>query len=806
MAKGRKTEQAWARAAEKRTKLSAAAALDQVVNAVQANKLPPTALVPALKGSMSQAQLQKEFGITGTTNFRGDLLTESNVKLVHQQAFGQPGSRTWGEWEKILMTDPAVSTALEHVKLQIRDCEVDFVAADVDLFTDRKSAETQRDFAKWNLTSAMEPGWSELTSQLTNQLAFGFTLHELVAGQAKHPKLPGGTGYRLAKLAERLPVSVHPMGWVEDAETKDLQAVRQWGNYPGTGQWFETLIPASKLLLTSWARRGNNYLGFPAFRSVWWWCKAREQLAKLVPISLIREGAGVPTAYTEKPEASLDTKSRKRLEKFLANLVFHENANIVLPAGWKLDWFNSGASANKGHIVQVYNDIGTIILQQVMAQHLALGVHGNTGNRSLGETQSTISDAFIAGVLANIEGALNGVGERPYTGLIPKLVQWNWGPQPAYPQIKLTLKKTRMGAADYASALVGLKGGGCITVWTHEDENEAREHMGLRPVSEDDFQTEQDKRDEAAQQSLDIQKEAAKNQPPAPGSPQANAKGGTSPTKKPGAGGTLKKLAADGSYVPRRPLRPSEQYLALADIESFLDGSKESFERGARPLVAELLAKALPDVKQALADGDPGELADVELDTARLEAFIASYIDKCRAEGYRQVAAEARKAGVRAALAAGDEKAPAVDQGDDEDELLYEAMKKQASRAIEARLRAQLELEAIDVVRTGGKPSEVIGNVLADETESKALQASAGLLTTKAFNMGREEFADEYADSVESVELSSILDDGTCDYCDRMDGEEFDFQSDEHDEHTPPLRDCEGRDRCRCLLVYNFRS
>ena len=39
-----------------------------------------------------------------------------------------------------------------------------------------------------------------------------------------------------------------------------------------------------------------------------------------------------------------------------------------------------------------------------------------------------------------------------------------------------------------------------------------------------------------------------------------------------------------------------------------------------------------------------------------------------------------------------------------------------------------------------------------------------------------------------------------------MDGESFEYGSDEHEEHIPPLTDCEGRDNCRCVLVYEFED
>ncbi len=125
-------------------------------------------------------------------------------------------------------------------------------------------------------------------------------------------------------------------------------------------------------------------------------------------------------------------------------------------------------------------------------------------------------------------------------------------------------------------------------------------------------------------------------------------------------------------------------------------------------------------------------------------------------------------------------------------------------RKLKNRLRSEIEDRAIDIVRTGGDADEVVAEVVQSQLDSSALTRDAGLIVTKAFSMGREEFAREMGDQVAYVELSSILDDGTCAYCEEHDGDEFDFGSPQHDAMTPPLRQCEGGPRCRCLLIYRF--
>jgi hypothetical protein len=179
---------------------------------------------------------------------------------------------------------------------------------------------------------------------------------------------PNGSGFGLKKLAERLPSSIHPNGWIE--ENGELKAIKQYGQL-ASGQWGEVTLPADAVLLDSWNRSGNKYLGFSQFRPVYYLVKARVEIVKTVAISVIREGAGIPIAYTENEDTSLSKGQQKKLRKLLSNTVVHEHASVVMPPGWKADWLYSPA-ANKGHVVDVYNAMGLIILQMVFGQQLVI--------------------------------------------------------------------------------------------------------------------------------------------------------------------------------------------------------------------------------------------------------------------------------------------------------------------------------------------------------------------------------------------------------------------------------------------------
>jgi hypothetical protein len=90
---------------------------------------------------------------------------------------------------------------------------------------------------------------------------------------------------------------------------------------------------------------------------------------------------------------------------------------------------------------------------------------------------------------------------------------------------------------------------------------------------------------------------------------------------------------------------------------------------------------------------------------------------------------------------------------------------------------------------------------MTNQLESGAFRSDAAYVTTKTFSVGRDEAA-RILGGVTEVERSAILDNATCGPCTAADGQTARFDSPEHDALVPPDRDCEGGDRCRCVLIY----
>lgn len=767
-------------AAASKTTRRSATALRAGATAKQLREVPPDAVEtvgPPLN----------EIGVDGIGNYGGTLTAETNPELFHTAAYGRAGSREWGQWELRRRTDEAVSKAIDFVLSPIRDATVSIKPAG-----ERPEQVAQAEYIRWNFTEALEPGWGEVLNQTVGgSLSSGFAVHEKCFEVCEHELLPNGRGYKVSKLAERLPSSLLSNAWIENEKTGELTGIRQQG--PRAGKWQSLVLPASKILLNTWNRNGNNYAGYSAFRAVWYACKVREHLLKMTAVTLVREGAGIPVAFTTDPKAKLSKSQRDSLIKLLQNLVYHENAALVMPTGWEMAWIYS-PGANKGHVVDTYNALGLLILEQVGAQQLYLGTSG-TGARAVGQVHQAQSEMFIRGAIRNVEDLFNGVGKRRYTGLIRDLVDFNWGPPKdgKYPKLELGLQPQQLQPGELGDALTKAKAAGVFTA-TIDDENAFRNRIGFKPIDEE---------------TRDAEKEKARALLPPPQAPF----GGGTPSneeKKPDPFAKASLRAAAAPFVPRRALRPSEKCLNLTAMAATFDQAPEDFADGVKPLVAEMLMKALPQLKLAMADGDASDVGNIKLDTKRLDTFVGVYLESLRAEGYRQVHAEMKRqlSSVPVAMRGASEEDDKYEtQASEDAQQTLDTSRKHLVKRMAQRLSSDLEKHAIDIERTESEPEEAVIRTLGQQVSSNAYKQDAAIVTTKAFNVGRQEFADERGDQIESVELSEAMDINTCAPCEDLDGKEMEFGSDEEVSFTPPHSSiCDGGDRCRGVKVFNFKK
>lgn len=725
-----------------------------------------------------------EEGIPGNANFSGRLMVEPNAALRDTAGFGRAGSYEFGEWDAIARSNPFVASGLDFVMGPIRGARLDVEEPNAEALPDEATRKAMVAFLRWNLTEKLT--FPMLTAGAAEGfLKSGFSLFEPVFAVGKHSSLPGGQGFYLAKVSERLPNSLHPNAWLETPDGA-LAGIRQYG--PRAGGWADLVLPVDRVLLFSWQRSGNNWSGRSAFRAVWYIAgRVMPELLKLVGVTYQREGAGIPVASATDANTPLTAEQRDQLVKLLAGLVYHEGASAVLPAGWKLDWVFSGG-ANKGHVLDAWKELGTVVLQQVGAQQLALGT-GSTGSRSVGEVHDARAMAYVRSVISVLEAVLNGDSGEPFTGLVKRMIDANWGPQVAYPRIKLTPKRPELDPKTRMEALGAAKSAGFLTV-TAKDENDVRAELGLSPIDE-------------AERDAARAKSAALVPVLTPGKPDDDAGEEPDPEalgEKDEPAERMTASAPRSTWAPWRPLRASESKLKLADMDRFYSTKRDEFERRIKPLVVGMLAKAAPAITEAMKDGNPSEVASLPLDTKRLEAAVKKYLNEVRAAGAGFAREELTSGRTLTAAAEEEDKDPIVSPVEDADEVI-EAQTQALTRRMTNRLRADVEREAIDALQRGGDGEDVVSGTVESQLDSGAFRSDAGFVTTRAFSVGREEAA-RLVGGVASVERSAILDSNTCSACSSKDGQTADFNSDEHDALLPPDPDCDGGDNCRCLLVY----
>lgn len=732
-------------------------------------------------------------GVSGTTNYLGDIYAESNARLTYQSAYGTAGTREWGEWEELARTNPFVSAGLEFISSPIRDARLDVEEAPEEEEPDREKAKAQADFVRFALNTG-EPALPEFLVQATRgMLGTGFALFEPTFRRAPTRLLPGGEGWVLSRLAQRLPSTLAHNAWLENEDGSELRAVKQEG--PRGNAWWRGEIPADRLLLFSWQRSGNNYAGFSAFRPVWYLGQIQKELLRLVGVTYQREGAGIPVATASDPSTPLSPEQRRQMLDLLRGALYHEQAAVVMPAGWNMQWVFSGG-ANKGHVLDAWRQLGIVILQQVQAQQLALGT-SDTGSRSVGAVHDASAMAYVHSVIAVLEGVLNGVGSRPYTGLVRRLVSANWGPQRAYPRVKLTPPRAQLAPDARLAAVRDAVTSGVLTV-TLDVENATREALGFAPIAEEE--------------------RAAMKSRPAAGAGQEGAPVPPRAEPPPSLRANAPRLPV--AWQPRRPLRASESRTDWGGLNDFHEKGRDEFEREARAVIVSMLREKAGAIMAAMEDGDPSEVATMPLDTEALESLVSQYLDAAREYGRQTATREIQRGTAEAVLERredGDNTLRAAEPEDEEEgseatpeerkaiensaDDVLDAQRRQGVRRIMSRLRLELEEEAIDVLRTGGSAGEVVARTLQRQLDTGAFRSDAGLLTARAVNVGRDEAA-RIMGGVSMVEYSAVLDSETCSPCQDMDGRQAPFNSAEHDRMLPPNRDCLGGSRCRCVLVF----
>ena len=340
-------------------------------------------------------------------------------------------------FDKMRRSDGTVKMCLAAVKSPIKGATWEVKKADKSEFMDEATAESDAEFVRHVLFNDHDKTWRELLHEILTEVDFGFSVFEIVDKVVlNHQKFGSYNGikslaYRSARTIER---------WNLDKETGALQSVTQYAF--GDLQRLVD-IPAEFLLVFSMDKEGANYEGISALRPCYgnWWRK--NNYLKLNGIGI--EKFAIPTPLVKVPEGKESGEQFDALTTALEYYMAHEKGYLTYPSGWEIDLRTNVYDPSK--VEQSIDNEDKRMVKSFMANFLELGLNG-FGSKSL---SFDLSDFF----LGTLDHIAEGISETINKVLIPRIIQLNRGPRPAYPTLKHSGISDRAGS-DLATVMKNL--------------------------------------------------------------------------------------------------------------------------------------------------------------------------------------------------------------------------------------------------------------------------------------------------------------------------------------------------------------
>lgn len=259
------------------------------------------------------------------------------------------------------------------------------------------------------------------------------------------PEQPGRLYAHLRKLAPRMPrtlseVRVARDGGLAGIVQTGVPGARSLGN-PAAGDVF---IPVDRLVMYVNEREGANWTGRSLLRSAYKHWLIKDALIRLGAQIVERNGMGIPFVnYTEPSQRAKAIALAKALRA-------GAEAGGALPPGMSVSIVGvSGSTADELPRIKYHDES---IGRSLLAMFLNLG-HDN-GARALGAT-------FVDYFLLAVNSVLRNIEETITEHVIRDLVELNYGPDEAYPVLKLD--DLTAEATPTAEALKALADAGLIT-------------------------------------------------------------------------------------------------------------------------------------------------------------------------------------------------------------------------------------------------------------------------------------------------------------------------------------------------------
>ena len=734
------------------------------IDTKQENKIPSTWLAE---------NSEQEIGGTGTPIYSGMITKDYNLKLTGREALL--------EYDKMRLSDGQVQACLLCMKLPLLSVNWRIEPANQTDPIHKEIAE----FVEKNLFKTMSISWDDTLRQVLLMLDFGFSNFEKVFIVDK-----GQIVYK--KLAPRLPTTSYQ--WIMDKEM-NLTAWKQQVTINNQSVFKE--IPIEKLVIFNINQEGQNFEGRSVLRSAWkhWWIK--DTIYRIANIGIEKNAVGTPIITMPSGATAQDkTKAGEIAQSIRA----HNKAYAVLPNGFTMDIKAGDIKMNE--IMEYVQHHDTKIATSMLAQFINLGQEGGGGAYSLSADSTSFFLLSLNSVARRIENIINRF-------VIPQLVKYNYAVD-EFP----TIKCGEFGARDksaIATALKALVDGNLIQP-DFETEKFLRNQFNLPEIDEEKRQAMIDQEAEKKAEALKAQQNkvnGGNGGNNGDGSENGDNNGDISPVKK--AGKAIDQENEDGSDDGEDPAEPKlkecphchhnirladgwrrdltvwEKEVNLKEINSQFNTYEEKFAKEAKAIVGAQSEKIISDIQKIIESGEWSKLRDLSV------AYQGKYGDKLKS-----LIGDLYDFGMKSVAKDKGKKTPS------QSKFAQTWINTKAQNTAEYQagmLKSKSVQSAMDAYSKGKSPKEILWAV-RNEIQDFATRDLSGLVSAvvgDAINEGRYETADSlFKDGiVNRAQYSAILDDSTCDLCERLDGQIIDMSDPAYEEMSPPQHY-----NCRCIWVY----
>jgi len=643
-------------------------------------------------------------------------------------------------YDKMYRTDAQVKATALAIMLPILAAEWDIQPASQDE-ADKKIS----DFVRENFFENPNFTWNSLLRQILKYPIYGFYCFE------KIPMIKNGKVY-YRKIEARLPKTIQK--WNADKETGNLASVQQWV-YNGTN-YVDPVIPAEYLLLFVNDQEGQNWRGTSFLRSAYRNFFIKEKLLKIDAIKHERFGVGLPVIeLPEAPQQDDEERAKTIGETFRA----HENAYMVVPHGFKVSSFEVSGKSNIDvtRSIQMHNEE---ISSNILSQFMDLG-KTSSGSRALG---GTLRDMFLLSLQSfaqNIEDEINEGSEGRQC--IKQLVDWNFSGVKKYPKLRAS-KIANIDFGQVSASLSALAGAQLISP-DDELERWIRKTFDLPEVSEEDAK-EKRKAKDFHDSSIHIHE-----------------------------------FSGDWSEGEpfSRELTPLEKSINMKEIESKIRTANNDIIKMADDFRGEIITKLVNKNMGLLTKKMSFENFSASLDKVKLplSGALENKLRKSLVEVF-----DYSKNKVRDELTNKKKYIDSVIEDQDETKKAVRTLATIAVGTLAVKLLTEWKREMLRQRMAGTVDSEGLVASLATLTSGDWKREVRGRVM-ESFGLARNSEAKKYADQIDYVIRSEVMDSNTCNPCAKVDGKKFTLNSPEaRDFLRGPYVHCKGRENCRGINIY----